>query len=106
MFYAMAIGLYALLAWRIGVADKTANVERPTVLKNLAALLFLLLLISIVSMVFDYARIAAVINDRRQMFRETFKAAAFALRHPVSAFGLYVILGLAGLALFAFLVWL
>ena len=106
VFYAMAIGVYALLAWRIGVADVRATVERPTVIKSFAALLFLLLLISIVNMVFDYARIGAVINDRRKMFRETFKAAGFAIRHPVSAFGLYVILGLTGLALFAFLVWL
>jgi hypothetical protein len=106
IFYAMAIGVYALLAWRIGVADKTATVERPTVIKSFAALLFLLLLLSIMSMVFDYARIAAVINDRQRMFRETFKAAGFAFRHPVSSFGLYLILGLVGLALFAFFIWL
>jgi hypothetical protein len=106
IFYAIAIGIYALMAWRIGVSDKAATVERPTVIKSFAALLFLLLLISIVNMIFDYARIAAVINDRRRMLRETFKAAGFAFRHPVSAFGLYVILGLTGLALFALLLWL
>ena len=106
IFYALAIGIYGLLVWRIGVSDKAATVERPTVLKSFAALLFLLLLISILNMIFDYARIAAVINDRRRMLRETIKAVGFAFRHPVSAFGLYVILGLTGMALFAFLLWL
>ncbi len=106
IFYAMAIGVYALVMWRIGKADSTATVERPTVIKSFAALLLLLLLISIVNMVFDYARIAAVVNDRRKMFRETFKAAGFAFRHPVSAFGLYLMLGLSGLILFAFFLWL
>jgi hypothetical protein len=106
IFYGMAIGVYGLLVWRIGKADSTATVERPTVLKSFAAMLFLLLLISIVNMVFDYARIGAVINDRRKMFRETFKAIRFSLRHPFSAFGLYLILGLSGLTLFAFFLWL
>ena len=106
VFYAMTIGIYWLIMWQIGKADSTATVERPTVIKSFAPMLLLLLLIAVVNMVFDYARIASVINDRRKMLRETFKAVGFAFRHPVSAFGLYLILGVSGLALFAFLFWL
>ena len=106
IFYALALGIYWLLVLGIERADKTATVERPTVIKSFGALLLLLLLFSAVNMLFDYAKIGAVINDRRKMFRETFKSVRFAFRHPFSTFGLYLTVGLSGLILFAFFLWL
>ena len=105
IFYALALGLFVLLAWRIVASSKEATVERPTTIKLFAALLLLLLLVSVVNMVFDYARIGAVINDRYTMFRESFKAARFAFKNFVSVSGLYLILSLSGVTLFALLVW-
>lgn len=106
IFYGIAIGVYALMVWRVNKADSKATVEQPGDMKSFAAMLVLLLLISVVNMIFDYARIGAVINDRRKMFRETFKAARLALRHFVSTFGLYAIIGVTGLILFAVFFWL
>jgi hypothetical protein len=105
IFYGIAFALFLLAAWRISASSKEAAVERPTSIKMLAALLLLLLLVSVVNMVFDYARIGAVVNDRRTMFRESFKAARFALKNFVSVYGLYLILSLSGVSLFALLVW-
>ena len=105
IFYMIAFGFYLLLVWRISESNTTATVETPTTIKAFAALLLFLLLASVVNMVFDYARIGAVINDRRKMFRETFKAARFAFRNFLSVFGLYALLSIIGLILFALLLW-
>ncbi|HLG15125.1 MAG TPA: hypothetical protein VJH03_11570 [Blastocatellia bacterium] len=106
IFYAIVVGGYALVRWAINKVDEKAAAEQPGALVGFAALLVLLLLISVVNMVLDYARIGAVINERRRMFRETFKAARLALRHFARTFGLYVIIGVAGLILFSFVFWL
>jgi hypothetical protein len=77
IYYGLAVGVYALLVWRIRVADRQAAVEQPGVLKNYAAGALLLLLLAVANMIFDYAKIGAVTGDRRKMFRETLRAAPF-----------------------------
>ena len=106
IFYAIAIGIFALVAWRIDKSDSKATVERPTALKNWAALLGLVLLLSLINMVFDYARIGAVLSDRRAMVRQTLRALRLSLRRFFTTFGLYLLIGLTGLVLFAVLFWL
>jgi hypothetical protein len=105
IFYGIAFGIFLFLVWRISESSKEATVEKPGVMKQLAALLILLLMASVVNMVFDYARIGAVVNDRHRMFKEIFKAARITFRNFPSVFGLYLMLSITGLTLFALLVW-
>ncbi|MBO0727515.1 MAG: hypothetical protein J2P52_18090, partial [Blastocatellia bacterium] len=78
--------------------------------KRWAAMALLALLFAFINMVFDYAKIGTVAHSDggrgKGMFRETFSAFRFAFRHFFSAFGLYLIIAVAGLALFLVLNWL
>lgn len=68
--------------------------------KRWAAMALLALMFAFVNMVFDYAKIGTVVKDSKGMFRETFRALRFTLRNFLSAFGLYLIIAITGLALF------
>lgn len=99
-FYGAAYGIYALLRWPIDNAAETASAFDLVIYKRWAAMTLLALMFAFVNMVFDYAKIATVVNDRKGMFRETFRALRFAFGNFLSAFGLYLIIAIAGLALF------
>lgn len=105
IFYGIAIGIFFLLTLRIDSADKLATVERPGALKTQAAALLMVALLALVGAIQDYARICAVLNDRRKMFREWFKGARFVFRRFLSAYGLYVLIAIAGLVVFALIAW-
>src|SRR5262249_8844325 len=81
-----------------------ASSFESVIYKRWAAMALLALLFAFVNMVFDYAKLGTVArSDRRDgkgMFRETFRAFRFAFRNFFSAFGLYLIIALVGLALF------
>jgi hypothetical protein len=106
IFYGIAIGLYLLVRWPLTKADDRATVELPIVIKQYALGLLLLLLLALVNMIFDYAKIGTVIHDRRKMFRETFKALRFAFRRFAITYPLYLVIALTGLILFFVLTWL
>jgi len=98
--YGIAFAAYAIALLRIDAADKLATTEAPGAIRKWVATIVLLLLLAIINMTFDYARIGAVLNERRKMFRETFRAARFAFRHFARAFGLYLIIAMIGMVVF------
>lgn len=104
IFYAGAVGIYMLLRWPIENATERASAFESVIYKRWAAMALLALLFAFINMVFDYAKIGTVTHsDRRNskgMFRETFRAFRFAFRNFFSAFGLYLIIAIVGLALF------
>jgi hypothetical protein len=104
IFYGVAFGIYLLLRWPIENAADRAIAFESVIYKRWAAMALLALLFAFINMVFDYAKIGTVARiDRRSgngMFRETFRAFRFAFRNFFSAFGLYLIIALVGLALF------
>src|SRR5215510_11329969 len=60
----------------------------------------LALMLAVVNMVFDYAKIRTVVKDSKGMFREVFRAFRFVFGNFFSAFGLYLAIALAGLVVF------
>lgn len=98
--YGIVFTVYALVMMRIDSADDLAATEAPGAIRKWVATAALLLLLAVVNMTFDYARIGAVLNERRQMFRETFKAARFTFRHFARALGLYLVIAIIGLVVF------
>jgi len=104
IFYGVAVGIYALLRWPIENAAERASAFESVIYKRWAAMALLALLFAFINMVFDYAKIGTVERGNRGggkgMFRETFRAFRFAFRNFFSAFGLYLIIAVAGLALF------
>jgi hypothetical protein len=104
IFYGVAVGIYLLLRWPINNAAEQASAFESVIYKRWAAMAVLALLFAFINMVFDYAKIGTVAHSDRKsskgMFRETFRAFRFAFRNFLSAFGLYLIIALVGLALF------
>jgi hypothetical protein len=104
IFYGVAVGIYLLLQWPIENAADRASAFESVIYKRWAAMALLALLFAFINMVFDYAKIGTVTRIERKsgkgMFRETFRAFRFAFRNFFSAFGLYLIIALVGLALF------
>jgi hypothetical protein len=100
IFYGVAYGLYALARWPIDKAAEAASAFESVVYKRWAAMILLVLLFAFVNMIFDYAKIGAVVKNSRGMWRETFRAIRFAFRNFVKAFGLYLMIALLGLLVF------
>ena len=104
IFYGMALGVYALLRGLIERATEEASAFGAVVYKQWAVRALLILMFAFVNMVFDYAKIGTVVRSDRgggkSMFRETYSAFLFAVRNFFSAFGLYLVIALLGLAVF------
>ncbi len=101
IFYGLAGLIFFLLNRQVERATDVATAFEATVYRKWAILLVLILLCGFVNMVFDYARIRTVLNDSRKMWRETFGSLRFAGRRIFAAGGLYFLIAIIGLALFA-----
>ncbi|MFN7947758.1 MAG: hypothetical protein U0Z53_20585 [Blastocatellia bacterium] len=105
IFYGLAYIIYLLLG-PSGAMQRQATAYQPVARRQWIATLALVLMIWLVNLIFDYAKISTVVNDRRRMFREAISAVRFALKHFAGVCGLYLLIALLGLALFALLAWL
>jgi hypothetical protein len=106
VFYGAVFIGYALALIPITTADERASTEYTGVVLKLIATGALLVVLAVINMIFDYARIGAVVHDRRRMFRELILAGRFALTRRSQTCGLYLLIALLGLIIFAIIVWL
>lgn len=60
---------------------------------------FVLAVVFVINLVFDYAKILAVKEDRRSSILAAWAAGGFVLRHPVKTVGLYAVVGSVGILL-------
>lgn len=77
--------------------DVTA--ERTVMLYSMSVYLFVGLLMILISMVLDYAKIAIVIEARRNVLLALFRGMKFVGQNPLRTLGLYLLLVAAGLIL-------
>lgn len=105
-FYAAAFAVYKLLMMAVNAADSRASAAQPGVIKRWLLLALLLLLLAVINMIFDYAKVGAVIGERRRMFAETARAVRFTRRRLVPALSLYLLVAVVGFLVFALLTWL
>jgi hypothetical protein len=106
VFYGTAFLVYLLARRPINHLADRATAYEPVVYQRWAATVMLMLVIAFVNMVFDYARISAVINDSRAMTQAAFQAFRFALRNFFRGFGLYLIIAIIGVTGYLLLAWL
>ncbi|HVP90963.1 MAG TPA: hypothetical protein VMS75_07070 [Terriglobales bacterium] len=104
VFYALAfgtvLGLFSMVTAR---AAERARTEWTPLGLSWARTLIALLLLSLLHMVFDYARIFVVAEDERRVLRALGKALAFLGRRFFRAWALYLLVGaglVAGAALY------
>ncbi|MDH3743694.1 MAG: hypothetical protein OES47_01175 [Acidobacteriota bacterium] len=95
-------GLFRLARWlfpwieRITV-DKT--VERTVLAYNLAGVAVIVALLITVKMVFDYAKIAVVVEERRSAILAVLRGFRFVLRRPLRTYGMVVLFSVLGAVL-------
>lgn len=73
------------------VAQNTFSEVTPFFL-GLALSVFMLFLFLLIQMIFDYARISAVVHNSRDVVRATLNGLKFVFKHPVSTLGLYYLI--------------
>lgn len=104
VFYALAFGvILGLLSRILKTAMDQARTEWGAFWLSGLRTLVALLLLSLVHMVFDYARIAVVVEDDRSVIRALRRALKFIGRRFFRSWSLYLLIGagvLAGAALF------
>jgi hypothetical protein len=105
LFYGALFVAYQLVKLAIGRAEAQASAAQPIQLAKLALLLVFVLALALVNLAFDYARIGAVLRERRGMWRETIEAWRFSLAYFLQAYPLYLLLAALGTALFAGFAW-
>ncbi len=110
-FRFLRLGLFALVAYALlfelvhgwlfdGLYERVTRdftVERSAFFVRVALYLVFGLLVAVVNLVFDYAKIRAVVEDRRSMVGALRAGARFVWRHRAATAGLYLAVG----ALFA-----
>lgn len=99
--------LIGLVLWlgRLDRRDQAASAYSEVVRQEWATVIVVFLVLSLLSMVFDYARIRTVSHNATGMIRETVRAFWFTLRHLFPATILFTLIGVVGLAILAGLVW-
>lgn len=93
----------ALFPW-IERATQDVTVERTVLFYNLLGAALILSMFLVVRVVFDYAKIAVVREDRRSVLMAMLRGAVFVLAHPIKASGVacaFVLFGLALTAVYA-----
>jgi hypothetical protein len=105
-FYSAVLIGHQLVQQAINRTARQASAEGPVQVKKIVLLVITLLLLALVNLAFDYARISTVWRDGRKMWREAVNGWRFALAYVGRAYSLYLLLALIGLAIFAFFCWL
>jgi len=104
----VALAAYAILfgwvhGWLFGGlygwAIRDLTVERTAFMLRLALYLVFGALVGAVNLLFDYAKVRAVVEDRRSMIGALMAAFRFIRRQPVDTIGLYLLDGLLFVAL-------
>jgi hypothetical protein len=96
--------IYRFSGWlfgRIEQAVRDVTVERTVLAYVLAGAVLIGLLLTLVNMAFDYAKIATFRENRRSMLFAALRGFRFVLANPLQTAALYYGLGLAGVVLLA-----
>jgi hypothetical protein len=106
LFYGGAVFIFFVVRGMINNAEAQATSYESLIYQRWGSLVLLIVMLGFVNMVFDYAKIRTVVEDSRSMFRETFRALGFSLRHLFSVSALFLIIAAIGIGLFLLLAWL
>lgn len=105
---ALYYSIYRFAGWlfrRIDVATRDVTVEQTVFLWTLLGAAVVVFLLCLVNMVFDYAKIATVLESRRSMLFAAVRGLGFVVSHPRRALGFYFGMGIVGVVLLAIYAW-
>jgi hypothetical protein len=101
--------IYRFAGWLFSWVQRATidvTVERTVLLYTLMAAVLVILLLTLVNMAFDYAKIATFKEDRRSTLLAAVRGVGFVLSHPIKTMGLYYGLGAVGVLLLALYAWI
>ena len=101
--------VYRLGRWLFPKLEETlrdVTVERTVLWAHLAGALLVGLLMMLVKLSSDYAKISTVLTGRRSMLLAAWHGLRFVLSHPMRTFSAYALVTLGGLVLLALLAWI
>lgn len=96
--------VYRFARWlfpRLEEALRDVTVERTTLAVHLAGAALVVLLLLLVKLTSDYAKVATILEGRRSMLLAAWRGLRFVLGHPLRTFGAYALVAVVGLALLA-----
>ncbi len=102
LIYALGRQLYQ---W-IEAASRDVTAEKTVFIRVLVASALVVFLLAVVRMIFDYAKIATVLEGRRNVVRIAWEALRFVVSRPVKTLGVVLGFGALGALLFALYLWL
>lgn len=97
-------GVFRLAGWlfpKIEHLTRDVTLERTVLVYNMLAAVLIVLLLALVKMVGDYAKIAIVVENRRSSVLAFLAGCGFVLRHPISTLGLVSLFAVLTMALIA-----
>ena len=106
VFYYLVYRLHGWTFDRLEVITRDWTVERSVLLASLVGYALIGLLLILVHISFDYAKIATVLEDRRSMLLASLRGFGFVLSHPGRTLGLYLALLLVSAAMLAGYAWI
>lgn len=95
-------GVYRLSGWlleRVASASRDATREVPVLIATLLTVLAIATLLHFLRMIFDYAKIILVTEERRSAFGAALSGLRFVASHPIMTCSIYGIFGFASLLL-------
>ncbi len=98
--------LHRFMYARLESATRDVTEEVSILLVSLAALAVTIFLLTLIQMIFGYAKIATVVEERRSMLLAALRGARFVLRHPLRTCGLYYGMLLIAVVLLTLYGWL
>jgi hypothetical protein len=104
LFYGVVGFAFYLLQTKLDLAAAQATSYEAFLYQRWGSMALLVILLGFVNMVFDYAKIRAVVEDSRAMFSGAIRALGFTLSHFFSVSVLYLLIALFGIVLFFLLV--
>lgn len=111
---ALISGVIYFLIYRLGrqlygwveAASRDVTVEKTAFAWVVAASVVVVVLLNVVRMMFDYAKIAIVLEDQRNVLDAIWAASSFVIRHPFKTVGVTFGFGVIGAVLFGLYLWL
>jgi hypothetical protein len=88
LYFLVYLFKYHLMEW-LAEAQRDLTSERVALLGSLLAYAVVALLLVLVHVIFAYAKIAIVTEERRSVLVAAFRGLGFVVFHPLRAFGLY-----------------
>jgi hypothetical protein len=79
----------------------TGDSEAAKVILKITGWIFLLFLLFLVRMVFDYAKVMTVTGEKKKMLKTSLQAWRFVIKHPAKTLGLFYLTGITGVLIWA-----